>query len=351
MESNDRASQPPSPERVALLDPLRGIAAFAVTWFHFTLGRENYLPPGLFRSSGAHGWLGVEIFFVISGFVIPYALWGAGYRLRSYGRFMAKRVLRLDPPYFCAIILAVVIATIAARRHGTPVAFSATQLLLHVGYLNAFVDLPWLNPVFWTLAIEFQYYLLIGLVFPLISSATGGTRTATLLALAALPFLFPARAFAFHYFFLFLLGICTFQLRAGLLRRNVYLAIAASLTLGVWFTLGKADALVAVSTALAIAFVQHRGTAALRGLGRISYSLYLMHVPIGSGVLIIVERMTRSTRGRIAGIFAAEALSIGAAVLLYVLVEKPSRRWSGAVRLTPPEVQPMLDDALAVSRT
>src|SRR3954470_23823868 len=82
---NERASM-----RIPVLDPLRGIAALAVTWFHFTNGRPGYLPSGLLKSSGSFGWLGVEVFFVISGFVIPYALWGAGYRIERLGRFMLK---------------------------------------------------------------------------------------------------------------------------------------------------------------------------------------------------------------------------------------------------------------------
>jgi peptidoglycan/LPS O-acetylase OafA/YrhL len=52
----------------------------------------------------------VEIFFVISGFILPYSLWKGGYVRRDYGKFILKRVVRLDPPYFGAIILALTAA-------------------------------------------------------------------------------------------------------------------------------------------------------------------------------------------------------------------------------------------------
>ena len=84
--------------RIETLDCLRGIAAFAVLWFHLTNGNLGFLPPGVLKSSGAFGWLGVEVFFVISGFILPYALQRAGYHSADFFQFVWKRILRLDPP-------------------------------------------------------------------------------------------------------------------------------------------------------------------------------------------------------------------------------------------------------------
>src|ERR1700704_4918895 len=82
------------------LDGLRGLAAFSVCWYHLT--GFSFFDPWL-RASGIHGSLGVEVFFVISGFIIPFALYRGKYRVRNFGRFLAKRVTRLDPPYFATI--------------------------------------------------------------------------------------------------------------------------------------------------------------------------------------------------------------------------------------------------------
>src|SRR5262245_6522000 len=98
MTADDTEPNAPVPDRIPILDPLRGIAAGGVAWYHLTNLLD--LPEGWIKGSGAHGFLGVEIFFVISGFVIPYSMIRGGYRVRSdWGRFIAKRILRLDPPY------------------------------------------------------------------------------------------------------------------------------------------------------------------------------------------------------------------------------------------------------------
>src|SRR5580698_10448489 len=54
--------------RLQAVEYTRGVAAFMVMWFHFTY----LLPDGVLRASGLYGYLGVEAFFVITGFIIPY---------------------------------------------------------------------------------------------------------------------------------------------------------------------------------------------------------------------------------------------------------------------------------------
>ncbi|HEY0172641.1 MAG TPA: acyltransferase family protein, partial [Pyrinomonadaceae bacterium] len=125
--------------RVGTVDAMRGLASLAVCWFHLTNGNPNFLSDGLLKASGAHGWLGVEAFFVISGFVIPYSLYRTGYRLNDYPRFLYKRIVRLDPPYLLSIALILLVgylATLAPGFNGVPFQPSAKQILLHLGYLN-----------------------------------------------------------------------------------------------------------------------------------------------------------------------------------------------------------------------
>ena len=64
-------------ERLQAVEYTRGVAAFMVMWFHFTY----LLPEGVLRASGLYGYLGVEAFFVISGFIIPYSMDLRHYRL------------------------------------------------------------------------------------------------------------------------------------------------------------------------------------------------------------------------------------------------------------------------------
>jgi hypothetical protein len=54
-------------QRIETVDALRGVAALSVAWYHFTHGNLTFLRDGRLKSSGAYGWLGLEMFFVLSG--------------------------------------------------------------------------------------------------------------------------------------------------------------------------------------------------------------------------------------------------------------------------------------------
>lgn len=64
-------------QKILSVEALRGFASIAVTLFHFGGSLTTLIPQILH----AYGWLGVDIFFVISGFVIPLSLMGKNYRI------------------------------------------------------------------------------------------------------------------------------------------------------------------------------------------------------------------------------------------------------------------------------
>ena len=92
-------------QRLTNLDVLRGLAALAVCAFHFDLGGK--LGVDVISSVTKFGYLGVDIFFVISGFVIPFAMERTNYRIKDAGYFLAARFFRLYPAYFAAAFLSV----------------------------------------------------------------------------------------------------------------------------------------------------------------------------------------------------------------------------------------------------
>ncbi len=65
--------------RIAVIEAIRGLAAISVALFHFSVQLE-----GPVRAIFGYGWLGVDVFFVISGFVIPFSLFGRGYSVRQF---------------------------------------------------------------------------------------------------------------------------------------------------------------------------------------------------------------------------------------------------------------------------
>lgn len=319
-------------DRIDVLDFLRGMASLAVVWHHFF----GVLEPGALRSASFYGQLGVQVFFVISGFIIPYSLWRSRYTLRNFGTFVLKRIVRLDPPYLVTIALIIALGVFSwyvPFQKDQVFQMTLPQVFLHFAYVNVFFGYPWLSDVFWTLAIEFQYYLLIGLAFPLLFSRDARVRLATLAALGSLAFVIKPSAFIFYFIFLFFMGILTCQYRVGLIGRRQYaplLAVAVALAL---LTTGLPSTLAAAAAVGAILFLRMRHPV-FRFLGNISYSLYLIHSPVGRRALNVLLRLTgaQTTAGRLGVILLATAVSILAAYILYRLVELPAQRWSSALR-------------------
>lgn len=320
--------------RVVTVDALRGLASFGVCWLHLTHGTFPLLPDGWLKRSGTFGWLGVEIFFVISGFIIPHALYRARYRITDYPVFLAKRIIRLDPPYLVCIALVILLGWLTGIMpdfDGESFRISFAQFLLHLGYLNVFFGYKWLNPVFWTLAIEFQYYLAVGLLFPLIKGTDMRLKVVVAVVLGTLAFLIPSLLFLPRYLFVFMMGMATFQYRNQLLSRRQYLIAVAVLGVGAYLTLGKLVAFAGAVAALLIAFVTVRFYL-LHFFGEISYSLYLLHMPVAVIVARLCSPFIHSERDVIIALFLALAACVGSAYLLYRFVEKPAQGWSSALQ-------------------
>lgn len=136
MHTSDINLNPPggkSRPRYELLDGLRGVAAVLVIWYHFFEAFATSPTDQMMN----HGYLAVDFFFVLSGFVIGYAYDGRWNRGMTAGRFMLRRVIRLQP----MVILAVVLGAVAylfqgsVRWDGTPVPLSSLLLALVLGLL------------------------------------------------------------------------------------------------------------------------------------------------------------------------------------------------------------------------
>lgn len=333
-------------QRIDGLDFLRGLASLGVCWLHLTdFTYHNTDGPfyNLLRASGSYGWLGVEVFFVISGFVIPYSLRRANYSLSHYPTFLLKRIIRLDPPYLVSIFLFILLAFAYASYTGRPpevegAPLTWTRVLLHLGYLNMFFGHEWLNPAFWTLAIEFQYYILMGLAFPLFASGRRQVRRAALLCFAATPFFsghelmpggVPYSTFIFHFTFLFLLGITTFQYRVRLVGGAEYAFTLSLVALGSFVTVGTAST-VAGLFAVGVICLYKRRNAVSDFFGNISYSLYLLHWPVGHLVLSILGgKLLRASDDatKTFVLLVALGVSFAASYALYALVERHAQRW------------------------
>lgn len=147
--------------RLHALDFLRFVAAITVVVFHYSARGRGWhtsvrtLFPGLHAVS-QYGWMGVELFFLISGFVICMSSWG-----REVGAFFASRVARLFPAYLFAVALT---ATVVAIWPGFSLDTNTGNILANFTMLEIPLGDRPVDSVYWTLFAELRFYLLFAIV-------------------------------------------------------------------------------------------------------------------------------------------------------------------------------------------
>jgi peptidoglycan/LPS O-acetylase OafA/YrhL len=142
-------------KRLLELDVFRGLAAVAVVFCHYTSQGK-----GLSAMSYSFHWgsYGPHLFFIISGFVIFMTL----RRTRTAADFVASRVSRLYPVYWAAVVMTYLLLSVFPRVDD-PVNFS--QMLVNLTMAQTWLRVPDISSVYWTLAVELKFYLLMLLLF------------------------------------------------------------------------------------------------------------------------------------------------------------------------------------------
>jgi peptidoglycan/LPS O-acetylase OafA/YrhL len=315
--------------RISSIDMLRGIAALMVCIYHITNGNRNYLPEGYWlKRIGSYGWAGVEIFFVISGFVIPWSLYVGNYTYKGWRHFLLKRITRIDPPYLVTIILILFlnyVSTLSPYFKGQQdLSTNYYSLALHLGYLNAFFNQPWLNPVFWTLAIEFQFYLLLALCFPLFVHPSNKIKIISIIVFFLSGFILNNSNLIFYYSSYFIIGILIFY-RNVYASKKIILDIFCFIILGVIYV--KSGPIACFASFFAwgvIVYFKNLKNKWVIFLGTISYSLYLIHVPIGGRMINFSMNFIKKPDFRALFIVIVTLAVILASYIFYKLVELPA---------------------------
>jgi peptidoglycan/LPS O-acetylase OafA/YrhL len=313
-------------KRFQSIQIMRGIAASMVVLYHFGYSNSNFLAA--FPSFGSlfrYGDLGVWMFFVISGFVIPYGMYSTSYRVNDAWTFLLRRIVRLEPAYIVSLLLAFVLAYAAARTPGYrgPPEPSLRDYLLQFVYLAPWFGVPWLDDVGWTLAIEFQFYLFMLLAAPLLLSKPAWPKILLFAALVAISFVFDDKRTVFHYLPCFALGFAVFLFHIGQIRLVDLLAVGVLFASVVAFENAIPTAVAAGMSALLILVPIDRPVPVLSSLGTISYSLYLIHTLVGNRIVNLAMR-TSSQWLQFGGFVAAILASLIAAIVLWCFVERPS---------------------------
>jgi len=146
--------------RLYELDILRFLAALAVVFFHYTfLNATEYKTIATYPVLGEifkYGYLGVELFFIISGFVILLSA-----SKKDWRGFIISRVARLYPAFWIAVTLTTLGIVFFANDI---MQVSLTQYLWNLTMMGNFVDVENIDPVYWTLQVELKFYFWVLLI-------------------------------------------------------------------------------------------------------------------------------------------------------------------------------------------
>ncbi|MGS2644711.1 acyltransferase family protein [Streptosporangium sp. LJ11] len=150
--------------RLAELDLLRFLAAMAVLAFHYFIAfasvwgdRPAELFPAISTISGL-GILGVELFFMISGFVILMSIWG-----RGLGAFALSRLVRLFPAYWVSVAVTAAVYGLTAATALDP-KLSLGEYGINLTMLQRALGVYDANGVYWSLWVELRFYVLISIL-------------------------------------------------------------------------------------------------------------------------------------------------------------------------------------------
>ena len=353
------------------LTGIRGVAAWLVVLYHARLALAPHLPAE-FGVMLRHGYLAVDLFFMLSGFV----LWlNYGDRLRRDGwgavpHFLSRRIARIWPLH--AVMLAVAIAfALLLLALDKPVDEPWAALPLHFLLVHnwGFTDrLSWNDPS-WSISGEFAAYLL----FPLLVAAIDWRRFAPLLLLLVLAALAAALHAAMAFGGASLLD--HFIPRLGIFRALIEFAMGTILcALWLHWNAGRRSAIVAGLVALSLflvaagsalpetavapivlaglllliaitadARVNPLGWGPVHYLGLISYSTYLVHFLLYRFFKLLFVEQSGAIPLPLLGLYLL--LTLAASILLFHGVERPGQRlmlrlFDGASRRAPARPSP-----------
>jgi peptidoglycan/LPS O-acetylase OafA/YrhL len=331
-----------SARRLRELDGLRGLAALSVFFCHASvLG----FPAGPWADGGA----AVALFFVLSGYVLARSLLS---HPQSYAEFVSRRILRLYPAYWSAIVLALLLIP-TFNRSGLSGLFAdvwtkpvtVQQLVKHLFLITPSIDVHRFDYPIWSLVVEMR----VSLIFPLLVAAflwlPHPLRFAALALSPVLAFV-PMFLLGIPNVPMFLLGIALAVYFAPAKRAARIIAptlIAGAALYGAphYLSLGfpAGGYMSALGAALLIAGATSspaakRGLslAPMRFLGEVSYSFYLVHLPV---LVFVTSWLLPATHSGPVCILLALVATLLVATAFRYGIEIPAMRRGQRVRAAP----------------
>jgi peptidoglycan/LPS O-acetylase OafA/YrhL len=316
--------------RLTQVDGLRAVAALSVVFYHYTTRFDQvFVHSTPLAFNFPFGYLGVQLFFIISGFVIFLTLDAA----KTPTDFVVSRFSRLYPTYWVAL-LASWLALRAADLPGfTP---SVGELIANVTMVHEYFGIASVDGVYWSLGVEIMFY-----AWMLLFWTTGALKRPVLVVLGAtltsLVAAFADRLLGLHvphtlevllllkWSPWFALGMLVYMNYRRNLSTSRFLALASLAMAAVWIRGTHVQLLVAlVSTFAVLAAARGRlawaGTRPLVIIGLISYPLYLIHEKLGWIAILALERSGVPPTVAVSAVFAA---MLGIAYVIHHVIEMP----------------------------
>jgi len=350
----------PNNNRLAFADGLRGLAALWVVLFHIAEGHhiesiKAAIPSYLFTPIFEYGHLGVAIFFVLSGFVMGLTACNVIFDRKNALKFISRRLLRLAPPYYFAIVVALLFLFIKSKATGATYSPPDLNTLLnHLVFTQSLFNIPHINIVFWTLCIEVQFYVAFALILWICDTFKHFynqpyIRLLIMASISMLALLWPLRIIqssiwqggflGFWYSFLAGVIVCWATLEKKMFLKFTVFFCISLLIIGLLYSDSFAIAASVTASTLLFAGLKNQmknwlNWSWIQWLGIVSYSLYLLHNPITGATANITKRIVP------AGIWSDIAIMITTifaclitAKISYIMIELPSIRLSHLIKL------------------
>lgn len=335
------------------LDHWRGIAILWVMIFHgFATTYDKSLHPlaELLKAVAAPGWLGVHLFFVISGYCIAANVYRLVLNNGSSWSFIKNRAWRLLPVYWSAFFVTIVLNVVSSPFNRTSIGqnlpSSWQSWLGNLFLIQPYLKVPFYGVVYWTLVVEIGFYLIVAIL--LIIQKHINPKLALFIGLSlgfASVFLAPSpQSMILTYWCEFVCGVLVFSALLAKDQGKIYghnLSLALIVIFGilsVWVNLNffKSSLWFSSIFAIILYFLYSLDTnidsikeiSWLKFLGIISYSLYLLHVPVQGRVINLGERFISYESPMILLLqMLGWIVAIFVSYLFYRLVEKPLNDW------------------------
>jgi peptidoglycan/LPS O-acetylase OafA/YrhL len=328
------------PQRIQELDVLRGVAALVIFFFHCTLCRSEAYP--LLKL----GVTGVDLFFMISGFVIYLTISHTSH----CKNFVINRLARLYPAYWTCVTVTAILILLQGWYFKGSFSDITTDFLGNLTMIQSYLGIRNLDEQYWTLVIELLFYLTIFVIYVSRKMESMEVIGYAVLFFVLMYDLFIEKYFGGVYLFinenfalinhfpLFFAGILFYKIKIDRGNYARYLGVFCCFILTImlfnnggrsrfYISVGEYSWMVLIYFALFIGVVNDRLkfiiSKPLLFLGRISYSFYLIHQYVSAKVVIPILQKYFNFKF-FPAVFVALLVSILMATAITLYIEEPS---------------------------